>query len=42
MVIPGTDKIISKPFGYWSQEHQNVAQVPIITIIVHINKTTQL
>lgn len=27
-VIPGTDKIITKPFDAWTKEHQDVAQVP--------------
>lgn len=27
MIIPSTGKIISKPFGYWTEEHQTIAQV---------------
>jgi hypothetical protein len=27
-VIPGTEKIITKPFSQWTPQHQNIAQVP--------------
>ncbi|KAL9540408.1 hypothetical protein MBANPS3_009694 [Mucor bainieri] len=40
MVIPGTDKIISKPFDYWSKEHQDVAQAMDYVECVNLSMQT--
>ncbi|GAN07118.1 hypothetical protein MAM1_0149c06610 [Mucor ambiguus] len=40
IVIPGTDKIISKPFDYWSKEHQDVAQAMDYVECVNLSMQT--
>ncbi|KAL7318888.1 hypothetical protein PS15m_002075 [Mucor circinelloides] len=40
ILIPGTDKIISKPFNYWSKEHQDVAQAMDYVECVNLSMQT--